>query len=172
MTQLPTFLSKEKEPMMNEPTKTSEVSVDIAARARSGAEAVDALIKERDHHKASAQNLSRHYDANRATIENLERQNSLLDAKLTYYQNLSTSLLTRLSTISMTVEDAMRESREAAAKGESLHTSRPGVPGDRFHNPRPGDRGPVSEGPSTEQLRLESLAKRLAPDQEPLGPLT
>lgn len=163
---LPSFLSKELKTMSEQPSPTN---VDIAARARTGAEAVDALIKERDHHADRASNLARHYDTHRAQIEQLERQNSLLDAKLTYYQNLSTSLLTRLSTISMSVEDAMRESREAAARGDSLHTSRPGQPSARIPN---GQVIPVLPGTNlqaVDQKRLEDLAKRLAPEaQEPM----
>ncbi len=152
--QLPSFM---KDKPMSEQLATN---VDIAARARSGVEAVDALIKERDHHAGRAANLARHYDAHRAQIEALERQNSLLDAKLTYYQNLSTSLVTRLSSISMTVDDAMRESKDAAARGESLHTSRPGVPSPA----RSAERTPLAQ--PGDQKVLEDLARRLAPEPQ------
>lgn len=153
---------------MNQPTIPSFIkekamadvtNVDLVARARGGVEAIEALIKERDEARERANNLGRHYDVNRAKIESLERQNSMLDAKLTYYQNLSTSLLTRLTTIAMTIDDAVREAKEAAARGDSLHTARPG----QIVRMDPSTLKPLADD---DQARLSDLAKRLAPQPE------
>lgn len=118
--------------------------------AREGVAAIEQLIAERDELSRTCGTLQRHYDVNRSTIASLETQVSLLENKLSFYQNLSTSLTTKLNTVGIVCAEAIRESRDAAMAGKPLTAKRDGY-----------------EESEEDKARLENLVKRLAPDPKP-----
>lgn len=150
MSLVPEFLKKNTDPMPD--TVEQKAQQDRVGRARSGANAIEELIAERDKAVMAANVLQRHYDANKASIDCLEYHVSELEGKLAYYINLSTSLVTKLNTVGLVVDDAIREARESAMSGRQMAEVRPA--------PQPPMKSP-------DQEQLEGIIKNFSPDPNP-----
>lgn len=134
---------------MNDITRQRDTSTapQTEADLLRGIEAAHQVMKERDEARTQWSYWSKQAEVQRIKNEALESENARLSARLDYYQNLSTSMITKLSTINMVVNDAMRESREAALGG-------------RASSPSPSVES-TDAGPNVD---IASLAARLAPE--------